>query len=397
MSTSPRLTIALVDWKVSGHHPTYMRLFAQTLLDAGHRVIALWPEPEKLLESMKLAGAGEIKNMAAVSYLGHPKCLLWPKQLRYWAVARTAATRLQKALEQCETTLGAQCDFVFFNDMDDTKAWLFRALADACKLPWSFLYIHTTSLPPHSKSKPEFFRLMSHPALNAFAVLDERSVTPGEHLTGREIIHFPDFTDESFTEGHALEKELRAFKGTAPLVLAIGHLREAKGFMTLLEATLLPEAKNLKFAFIGECNPNRREHDMMDVIKRSNPNVLFRLGRISDETEYNACIRAADVLFAAYHDFAHSSNTLTKAAVFEKPVVVSDGHLMAERARKYRLGEVVRQKDPASTLAGIQRIAADTSAWVAANKPDWQGYRALHSQSSLASAFGRLLEAYGAV
>jgi len=394
MDTSSPLTIALVDSNVAGHHSTYMRLFAQTLLDAGHRVIALRPEPEKLLESMKSARAGETRNMVAAPYLGRSKCLLWPKKLRYWAEAGITAGRLRKTLNRCEKTLGAKCDFVFFNDLQDTKIWLFKALADACELPWSFLYVHTASLPPHSKHNPEFFRLMRHPNLKAFAVLDERSVTPGERLTGRKIVRFPDFTDETLVDGHPLEKELQAFKGTSPLVLAIGHLREAKGFTTLLATTLLPSAKNLKFAFIGECRPNRREWEMINGIKRANPNVLFRFGRLSTEAEYNACINAADVLFAAYHDFAHSSNTLTKAAVFEKPVVVSDGHLMAGRTREHRLGEIVRQKDPADALAGIQRIAAGTRAWVAANKPDWQGYRALHSQSSLAGAFGRLLEAY---
>ncbi len=54
-------------------------------------------------------------------------------------------------------------------------------------------------------------------------------------------------------------------------------------------------------------------------------------------------IDAADVVFCAFDDFPFSSNTLTKAAVFEKPVVVSEGYLMAERVRSYRTGEVVPQ------------------------------------------------------
>ncbi len=36
---------------------------------------------------------------------------------------------------------------------------------------------------------------------------------------------------------------------------------------------------------------------------------------------------------------------LTKAAVFKKPVVVSDGFLMAERVRVYRMGENVPEGD----------------------------------------------------
>jgi len=41
-------TIALVDTLWGGHHSTYLKFFAKTLLDLGNEVISLCPEPEEM-------------------------------------------------------------------------------------------------------------------------------------------------------------------------------------------------------------------------------------------------------------------------------------------------------------------------------------------------------------
>jgi glycosyltransferase involved in cell wall biosynthesis len=394
---SSRATVALVDWTMPGHHDTYMRLFARTLLDNGHRVIALWPEPGQLLRTPELqneaaTGAGNPPRFAS-AYLHRTKCPLYPSALRYWAEAGIAARDMRHALVDCEKKLSIKCDFVFFNTLYEKQHWLMTALANACGRPWSFLYLHTSSLPPHSRENPDMIRLLQHPGLRAVGVLDERSIEPGERLTGRKFVHFPDFTDERHEKNHPFELDLRTFKGSAPLILAIGQLRDAKGVTTLVKLAQNPAAGHLRFAFVGECRLKGREREALDRL-RNKPNVMLKFGRIPDEAAYNACICASDILFAAYHDFNHSSNTLTKAAVFEKPVIVSDGGLMAERTRQYRLGEVVRQKDPESTLAGITRIADDYQGWISRANPDWEGYRRLHSKTRLRHAFDAVLHEY---
>ncbi|MDR2674161.1 MAG: glycosyltransferase [Opitutaceae bacterium] len=388
-----RATVALVDWTMSGHHDTYMRLFARTLLDGGHRVIALWPEPGRLPGAPESQEGAASNPRFASAYFHRPKCLLAPRSLRYWAEAGIAARNMKNAIAACEKRLGEKCDFIFFNTLYEKQHWLVQALADAGARPWSFLYLHTSSLPPHSHENPGMMRLLQHPMLRAIGVLDERSITPGGGLTGRRFVRFPDFTDESRVPGHPFERELRAFKGDAPLVLSIGHLRKEKGVMTLAGLAQNPAARSLRFAFVGECRLKGRERDVMDRL-RHNANVLLKLGRIPGEAAYNACICASDVLFAAYHDFNHSSNTLTKAAVFEKPVIVSADSLMAERTLRHRLGEVVRQKDIESTLEGITRITNDCRGWINRANPDYEGYRRLHSKAQLHQAFDTLLREY---
>jgi glycosyltransferase involved in cell wall biosynthesis len=339
-------------------------------------------------------GGGRKAPRFAAAYFCRSKYPLWPSSLRYRTEAKTAARDIRSALGSCEEKLGAKCDFVFFNTLYEKQHWLVKALANACGRPWSFLYLHTSSLPPHSRKNPDMMQLLQHPMLRAVGVLDERSIAPGEYIAGRKFVQFPDFTDESRVPGHPFERELRSFKGDAPLVLAIGRLRNEKGVMTLAELAQNPAAGRLRFAFVGECGLKREERNVLGRL-RSNPNVLIKLGRIPDEAAYNACICASGILFAAYHDFNHSSNTLTKAAVFEKPVIVSADSLMAERALKHRLGEAVRQKDAESTLAGITRITNDYQGWINRNKPEWNAYRQLHSKAQMKRAFASLLSAYG--
>lgn len=122
------------------------------------------------------------------------------------------------------------------------------------------------------------------------------------------------------------------------------------------------------------------------------PNVYTRFERIHDEKDFNSYICACDVVFAAYHDFADSSGILTKAATFEKPIVVSDGYLMAERVRKYRLGEIIPEGDvraAGNAIRTILRQSKQDNLYL----PDWQGYREEHSYNRLREAFSKILSA----
>ncbi len=74
-------------------------------------------------------------------------------------------------------------------------------------------------------------------------------------------------------------------------------------------------------------------------------NVFISDSFIGDESVFNELILASDVIFAAYRNFSRSSNMLAKAAIFRKPILVSDGSLMAKRVRYYQMGIVVQMDD----------------------------------------------------
>ena len=166
----------------------------------------------------------------------------------------------------------------------------------------------------------------------------------------------------------------------------------------MAELALRPDARDLAFLFAGGViwpvfNAEQRALFVRAVSE--GPAVIYHGERVPDERAYNSLVQACDVLFAAYVDFPHSSNTLTKAAVFEKPIIVSDGHLMAARVREYRLGEVVPQGDAEAALRAIRRIVDDLPGWREKNKPRWAEYRERHSVARLNEALAGLLSAGG--
>src|SRR5690606_17180288 len=120
--------------------------------------------------------------------------------------------------------------------------------------------------------------------------------------------------------------------------------RPSKGVATMARLAVEHPELDATFLFAGEVEWRAFSAEELGWIKRARElrgRVVFHGRRIPDEASYNALVRACSVLWAVYPNSPHSSNTLTKAAVFERPVLAADGHLMARRIREYRLGEVV--------------------------------------------------------
>ena len=90
---------------------------------------------------------------------------------------------------------------------------------------------------------------------------------------------------------------------------------------------------------------------------------LLRAGRVVSfwtnsgrfQRQFYALHSVCDILFGVYHQFAHSSGLLTKAAFFQKPVIVSKGYCMEERVRKYHLGLVVDEGDVSLSVRSLMR------------------------------------------
>jgi UDP:flavonoid glycosyltransferase YjiC (YdhE family) len=98
-------------------------------------------------------------------------------------------------------------------------------------------------------------------------------------------------------------------------------------------------------------------------------------------------------LFAGYRDFPNSSNALTKAAVFERPIVVSDGYLMAERVRMFGLGEVIPEGNAEALVAALRRMLALGYGDELRGRARWKDYREAHSMVRLKKAMEELLAA----
>jgi len=392
-------TVALVDWNWMGHHPMYFKLHLRALLELGCSVGAFCPKPEEVR-----LGLGELSSDARSRLSLH--ALEWkfapggcPSRLQNRASTLLSVRELTKLIRDWETGHGRTVNLVFFPSIYHMHFPIYRLAEWSFPFPWAALYIHSGVFrralagAPGSAIPPRVDRIFRSPRLRSMGVLDEGVKEWVESRYGRRIVWFPDLTDTLVDDRSSIGAELRRFAAGRPIIGSTGFLKRSKGVLTLAKLALDGANSDLCFAFIGEVpwdnySPEQREVIRSLVEKR--PNVFTHFERIPDEGAFNSCIQACDVLFAAYLNFADSSGLLSKAAALRKPIIVSDGFLMAQRVRQYRMGEVVAEGDADSAIRSIRKILGETEENRTC-EPNWAGYLAQHSYELLKEAFWEVL------
>jgi glycosyltransferase involved in cell wall biosynthesis len=380
--------VLLLDWNTAGHHLTYMRFYIKVLAELGIPVMALGGAPDTLTDLRRTQPGPKVRTgILRRSRFQRPV----PQPFRSFLNRRVLRADFRRGLRACATLHGHPPSLLFFNCIHHQDAGELSRLAAIGGLPRSGLFLEN---PPGAGTGVP--RMLAHPSFRAYATLSESHAAAQMDIPARAVF-FPDITDTGFSENHPATEELRRFAAGRPLVLAIGHLKPSKGIVALARAARRPESKETAFAFVGTIiwsEFSRGETAILKAAMENTGNCYFKEGRVPDEPCYNGYIRACDILFAAYRDFPNSSNTLTKAAVFEKPVIVSDGHLMAARAREYRLGEIVPQDDTGAILRAIAKTTGQNPPWRETAAPRWAEYRRRHSFEALKISFATLLEHY---
>ncbi len=94
---------------------------------------------------------------------------------------------------------------------------------------------------------------------------------------------------------------------------------------------------------------------------------------------------------ASYQNFYHSSNTLTKAALFNKPVIVSKGYLMEELAVKYQLGIAIEENNAEMLISAIEHLAKGVDINGREMNPRYSDYYKLHTYQRLKAALGEMI------
>jgi glycosyltransferase involved in cell wall biosynthesis len=312
---------------------------------------------------------------------------------------------LGKRLRKWEDSNVSAVQLVFFACIFDHDFEHFKRMEKRFGFPWSGLYMHARSfrIPgspmPYTGVMPCPEKVFTSKSLHSVALLDEGAVEPMRRIVGEKpIVWMPDFTDvylpESSEGTSGLAKKITSFAQGRPVVSLMGFLVKTKGledFTAAIEA----ESMNDVFFFIGgevrwgDIDDSTRQK--MQKVWESAENVYAHLQFISSDTEMNAVIKASDVIFAVYRDFPNSSNILTKAAVFKKPIIVSDGYVMAERVREFGLGEVVEEGDVGGIAETLKRMLSDEYSGEMQSRARWEDFQSLHSADQLPKCFSELL------
>jgi glycosyltransferase involved in cell wall biosynthesis len=236
------------------------------------------------------------------------------------------------------------------------------------KRPWAGLYLQSRAFhrlgasATHSKHKLARVKFGSSHLMGVgvlepgiLALLRQASPTLNARL-------FPDIlepaSDFESDEATRLRQRMLAEAKGKPILSLLGYLQPSKGVELFLRAACDPRLADVAFVLGGALHRGGFAPDALsriDGLMERAPN-LIRIPNTLDECSFNAAIRGSDVLFAAYVNFPYSSNIQVKAAQFNKPIIVTDGSLMADRCRAYRLGECIPENDLEALAAAIRRI-----------------------------------------
>lgn len=390
-------TIALVDWNWMGHHPTYFKSLLAGFLEAGCRVAAFCPK-EGHAEISRITEDNEFASVSICRYV-HPKKRL-PRVIRSRENAWRIFGVLEKSLRAWEARHGHKIDLVFFSTIHDFQFDNFHLAKRWFKRPWSGIYLHARAFRMPGSPMPYFNQLpcpekiFHHPSLSSVCLIDEGAVEFMKALTnGKPAFEFPDMTgtDIEPPSENTITGKLLHFANGRKIVVSLGYLQKSKGLIELCQAAQDPRCADVCFFFAGEVNWGDFSTDEAAGVRSTwekQPNVLTHLTRISDAT-MNALVQASDIVFAAYTDFPNSSNMMSKAALVHRPLIVSDGYLMAERVRKYRLGTIVPEGSVPDIVAQIRHLCEH------GGQPDadYNGYFANHSTEALNAALAKVIAA----
>jgi glycosyltransferase involved in cell wall biosynthesis len=387
------MNVAVIEYRWEGHHPVYFREYVKTLaLGLGCRVYAFCPKPED--ELLKQLSEGAFADRVYLIRWQPPQLTVRPRRFNFqisWWLAFDWLIRTLRTIERRDLL---KFDFLFFACLYDSDLRCFPR-----HIPWKwgglYIYVRAFRMPdtvlPYSNLMPDPQRWFRRPNLAGIALLDENAVEFMRQETGcANIVSFPDFADDSPPLFNDVSAELIDFAAGKPIVGIAGHLQPTKGVCVFAKVAEQMMNQKIAFAFVGKLMTGLFSNDDKELLRRvmALPNVFSYLDRLPDEAAFNAVISCFDVFFAAYVNFPNSSNTLAKAALFRKPVIVSDGYLMAERVRKYRLGSVVPEGDVQAVVLSVQSLLS------APNMEDSAGcsaYLAHHSKSVLIDQFKTLM------
>jgi glycosyltransferase involved in cell wall biosynthesis len=410
-------TIALFDNCRDGHHLTYLQLFSKLLLEMGYNVLTFCQQSDSLRQWMDRHAPEQADRLSvfeveiplapSLPVLGTlPRTAMVLAEWRYAAQAINQAVSTANAQidTQIDTQPDIKIDLVFFAWLDSyLSPYLPPAIIDRIfPYPWSGLYftpphlLHGEKLLPIIRKPISSYGLVNSPRCQGIALLHEIEAKRLKNQFNKPIVLFPDLTDETLPlTDYDVAQQIQAKSKGRLVVGLLGGLTQRKGLMTLLQVAQTTAHEDYFFVFAGRLYEHELPAEKLAQIQafvQANPdNCLFHLARIPEESQFNAIVEACDVLFAAYENFPYSSNLITKAAVFEKPIIVSEGYCMAERVKAFNMGVIIPENDVSSCIAAIQQIKENLH-HSGGSPANFAGYRQIHSVLSLRQAFAAILE-----
>ncbi|MDC0459761.1 glycosyltransferase [Crocinitomicaceae bacterium] len=339
--------ICLYDAIHTGHHKNFIVAYAKSLIELDCSVTIIFPNSEVLIQEFN---QNEINLVTLLDF--KPKRI---PENRFKIIARWNELKYNLKF------LKNNPDLVFVMWLDDFKfhndhRYILKAfklyLDHFFKFKWFGINIHQV----HFRNQADKLSIaikesvLSHRGCKGVGIFDEGIETKYKSAISNNLYILPDITNIS------LCSKTKDIKRNRQIILP-GVANKRKGVIEFLSLAEKPANKNWKFIIAGELiwdDFTSKEKTLIKKIAES-PNIEIT-GYLEREEDLNCLINESDLVYAIYLNFPHSSNIMTKAAAFNKPILVNDGYLMSERVKKFGIG--LTQKECQNK--NLDEILADT-------------------------------------
>jgi glycosyltransferase involved in cell wall biosynthesis len=391
-------TVIITDTFSTGHHLTYIQLFTQILLQLNYRVLVLCPNPnqvyELVLETMPI-----YISQLYVDYLTEgdkPNINIKGMSSLYPTFSRWFLTT--RAITKAKKKFNIKPDLVLLNWLDGLiylgdsglVCQLFYILVELL-FPYKWVGVLFHSYSELVAQNPEIYRILRSKKCQAIAVLNEHNLIKLSNLN-KKIVIFPDVADDTSPDpNYEVSKEIKHQANSRKIIGLLGHLEKRKGILSLIEIAKRSVNKPWFFFFAGvfkeeSFSPNEI-NIITDFIKSNPSNCFFHLKRIPYESQFNALIQQCDLVYVVYDNFPSSSNLLTKAAIFSKPVLVAKGYCMESRVKEFNLGVCVDSSNIAQQINALETLLGSDEISKNIINPRFLEYKEYHSVNRLKTVF----------
>jgi hypothetical protein len=344
------MKITVVDCATTGHRETYYKQFVRTLKEMGEDVSLLAPDGEEVDASVTFV------RITTKALLPLPSGRPLAKKM---TVVRNALIRLRNLRTVCKSVRPLKPDLLFFACLDDMLPTLFAPLMNII-LPyrWSGLLVQS-SLPPYRSFAPDVRPALRNKRNMGIGVLNEYSIDSLRPFCKKEIVLFPDFADLSEPDfSYPLYQRLQEKARDRKVVSIIGSLNRRKGTELFRQCIEKMSPQSYFFFMAGRSSLEKDEEEQFRHLEETRDNCLFSFEKIPDESSFNALVSGSHLIFAVYRHFTGSSNLLTKAAAFHKPIIVSKSFCMGKRVTTYRTGLAVPEDEADACITGIEKLCS---------------------------------------
>jgi hypothetical protein len=248
-----------------------------------------------------------------------------------------------------------------------SKVWADMVFSEAkdsaatASIPWAGLCITPENLSDQQASQtlPEYYQLSGY---QGTCFLDEALLQSYRtHYPTKHFEFLPDITETDLpTTPNPIALDIKQRAAGRTIVFMGGSIGKQKNLARWVDVVLNLDPTQWYFVQIGRINVNNltpADEQALALLKQQQPaNLFIYADYLPDETVFNAIIEVSDIIFAVYRDFYRSSNMLSKAAFFEKPILVADDCLMGERVAKYEIGLAVPADNAECIQAGLASL-----------------------------------------